>query len=95
MITFVIFRADTMNYAIDMIGHLFYGTGSNALTFSLLTPIYITAFIFAVITASKLGEAIYSRTKQWIRSIFSILIYVLSIIMLISGGYNPFIYFRF
>ena len=95
MITFVVFRADSIGYALKMIGKLFYGNGSNAIAFSLLTPDYLIAFMLAIVLASSLLDKVMLKTKTWILRICSVFIYIISIIMLISGGYNPFIYFRF
>ena len=95
MLTFIIFRADSLSYAIDMIGRLFVGEGSNAVAFSLLTPTYIIALVCAVVFSSSVLDKIIQNAKIWILSILSIIVYLISIMMLITGGYNPFIYFRF
>lgn len=95
MITFVIFRADTISYGLQMIGRLFGRGGSNALAFSLLDPTYLIALVMAVILSSKILDGILAKSKTWILRTASVLVYLASIVMLISGGYNPFIYFRF
>ena len=95
IISFIVFRADNLTYAMRMIGRLFTGSGSDSIAFSMLTPEYLFAFVLAVVFASTLPDIVITKIKTWILRILSILVYVVSVIMLISGGYNPFIYFRF
>lgn len=95
IITFVIFRADNMAYALQMIGRMFSGTGSDAVAISMLTPDYCIALGLAVVLSTTLIDKAFGKAKVWVMRLLSIVIYIVSIIMLISGGYNPFIYFRF
>jgi len=95
MVSFIVFRADNLRYAAGMIGRLFVGGGSNSVAFSLVTPMYIAAMVFAVILSSHLCDKLFSKVGTWVWRVLSIFIYVLSLAMLIIGGYNPFIYFRF
>lgn len=95
MVAFIIFRADTLTYGVKMIGRLFAGSGSNALAFSLLTPQYLIALVAAVILSTTLPDKIMSVSKTWILRVLSVFVYLVSLAMLVAGGYNPFIYFRF
>lgn len=95
MVAFVIFRADNLSMAGTMIGKLVNGTGSDVIAFSLLTPVYLIALGFAVVCSTDLWGRISSKINVGLVQLFSLVIYVASIIMLINGGYNPFIYFRF
>ena len=94
-LTFVVFRADNLRYAVGMIGRMFVGDSNNAIAFSLLNPMYIVAFVMAVIFSSTIMDSVIAKTKSWILKLVSIALYVICIAMLITGGYNPFIYFRF
>jgi len=84
-----------LGYAFRMIGRMFGGEGSDSLALSLATPTYIIALVFAIFFSTSLPDIITRKINEWVLRILSILVYVASIIMLISGGYNPFIYFRF
>lgn len=95
MFAFVIFRADSLGYAVGMIGRCFTAGGSNAIAFSQLTPVYLIALVFAVIISSSVTDRIFIRIRPNAARIMSLVVYIASLIMLISGGYNPFIYFRF
>ena len=95
MLTFIVFRADNLSYAFGMIGRLFGTGGGNATAFSLLTPTYIMAFVAAVIFASRIPDMVIEKLHAPTLRILSVLVYVAGIVSLISGGYNPFIYFRF
>lgn len=95
MLAFIFFRADSVVYALKMIGRLFCEGGSNAVAFSLITPTYILALVLAVILSSTLIDKVLEKTKIWMLRVFSVVIYIISIVMILSGGYNPFIYFRF
>jgi len=94
-LAFVIFRADNLSLGFGMIGRMFGGNGNDSVAFSLATPTYIIALILAVIFASSLPDVITKKTNEWVMRILSVFVYIVSIIMLISGGYNPFIYYRF
>jgi len=95
MVTFIIFRADSISYALKMIVRLFYGYGSNAKTFSLVTPMYLIALVLAIVFSTSLPNKVATKAGKWLPGILSVFVYIISILMLISGGYNPFIYFRF
>lgn len=94
-LTFVIFRADDLISAIKMIGRMFSGKGSNSVAFSLLDPTYLIALTMAVVFSSSLPDKIIPKCKTWVLGLISVPVYVICLVMLISGGYNPFIYFRF
>lgn len=95
MVAFVIFRADNLHIAWVVIGKLISGVGSDLVAFSLLTPVYLIALVLAVIFSSTILDRLVSKINKGVLQAFSIVVYVLCIAMLISGGYNPFIYFRF
>lgn len=94
-LTFIVFRADSMGDALRMIGRLFSTAGANSIAFSLMTPTYVIALVAAVILSFSVLGFTYGKIKEWVKRILSVIIYILSLCMLITGGYNPFIYFRF
>lgn len=94
-IAFVIFRADNLKIAITMIGNLVFGSGNNAIAFSLMTPTYLIALGLALVCSSSLPDRLVPKINLGVMQVFSISVYLVSIVMLITGGYNPFIYFRF
>lgn len=95
MIAFIIFRADNLVVATTMIGKLFGGYGSNTIAFSCITPTYMIALILATAYSTTLVGRIGSKMPSWVLQVLSILVFVISVAMIIAGGYNPFIYFRF
>lgn len=95
MAAFIIFRADSLGVAVTMIGKLFGGLGSNAIAFSCITPTYLIALILALVCSSAWLNGLVEKTRTWVLQLFSLLVFVISVAMIIAGGYNPFIYFRF
>ena len=95
MLTFVVFRADSLGYAFGMISRLFSSGGSNSVAFSNITSVYLIALVLAVVFSSTILDKLIAKTKTWIMGVISIVVYLASVMMLVSGGYNPFIYFKF
>lgn len=95
MIAFVVFRADNLSIAVTMIGKLFGGTGSDAIAFSCITPLYLIALVLAIVCSSTWLDRFVGKMRTWILQAFSLIVFVVSVAMIIAGGYNPFIYFRF
>lgn len=95
MAAFVLFRADNLVLAAKMLGRMLGGGTRDVVALSLCTPNYVIALVLAVILSTPLTDKVLTKIKTWIVAIASIAMYVICIIMLISGGYNPFIYFRF
>ena len=108
MLLFVIFRADSLTQAFTVISHMFTGGMSSYGLFlfrSLLDPaacvVILLAFLFAgrlpKLAAERLGRAEASGTAlfQALTALFSLALYILCIMSLARGGFNPFIYFQF
>lgn len=107
-IGFVIFRADTMTQAFQMISQMFCGWdfSSSKMIFTVeqLTPMFIFTFIAAIVGSAPLVEWVQ---KRWNREsvtgiilqpasyVFTVILLLLCMLSLASGTYNPFIYFRF
>ena len=108
VLAFVIFRADNMSQAFDIIGRMF-GIGvccgsSNYILISLLTPFNIFAFVlglvFMIPWSDKILDKIKKNEKMYnmyyvVSGIVLMIALVLCMITLASDSYNPFIYFRF
>lgn len=109
VVSFVVFRADTLGDAVFIIGQMFFGfsmTGNAAIGtryfISMLTPYFIVIFIISIIfsvpAAEKISKwKILQKNSRYIYCsyILSIAILVLCILNLSSQSYNPFIYFQF
>ena len=107
VLAFVLFRADTLTQGFRLIGRMFcFSAGDAAVNAEILSGaslMFVIAFFFALLlsmpvfpmlrkkaSAGKLC-AVYEHGSYLI----SLVIFGLSILSLVSGSYNPFIYFRF
>ncbi len=108
MLLFVVFRADSLSQAFTVIGNTFSGAVSEYglyLFRSYLNPaacfVILVAFAFAGSLPGRIktrAEAL-SREKEVeigvIKAVFFLALYLLCIMDLARGGFNPFIYFQF
>lgn len=106
MIGWVMFRADTISYAVQYVGAMFGANGSTPALFvnSQFVVTMIIAAFFSFFALTKAGdkalEFFFNRkaynTGQyiWVGLIIIILL-VLSASFILKGSFNPFIYFRF
>ena len=109
MVTFVIFRCDTLGEGINVIRTMFVGWSfSNASTIAFmeqLTPVFIITSIVAIAMAGslpgKLREYI-EKNETRLGGRVAVACYATTFVLLVaciltlsSGTYNPFIYFRF
>ena len=102
---FVIFRADSITQAFKMIALMFGGSASSYGAFlcrSLLTPaafaVLFVSILFAGNLPTRLKEAVSMRESaagQIAADLFFLVIYILCLMSLARGGFNPFIYFQF
>ena len=97
---FVFFRADTMTQGAMIVRRMFTGFHMNAGALSLvmqqLTPVYLLTLVCALIAATPVHR-ILSRNEAYSRLtyMFSLAGFLLCVLSLAGGTYNPFIYFRF
>ena len=106
MVGWVLFRADTLSYAIQYIGSMFGAYGNAPVAFSnpqFVTTLIIAAF-FSFFGLTKVGNQCLDfffnkkayNTRQYILvGILMIILLVLSASFILKGSFNPFIYFRF
>lgn len=105
--TFVIFRADTVSQGFAMIGNMFHPVAG---TFAVNTTIVSSISVLFLVTLGlaiafstpivpwikqKLSTTKMAVATEYISYVVTLVIFVLSILFLISSEYNPFIYFRF
>ena len=106
MIGWVLFRSDTIGYAMQYIGAMFGANGSSPALFvnsQFVVTIIIAAF-FSFFGLTKAGEKaldfFFNRKEYntgqviWVGLIMIILL-VLSASFILKGSFNPFIYFKF
>ena len=105
IVGFVIFRSDNIGYAVAYIGKMFSFTsaGGAGLLLSMLTPVFIVTFIFALVACTPVVAFVSDRIKgKRIYNILNVISYAITFVLLFlcilglaADSYNPFIYFRF
>jgi alginate O-acetyltransferase complex protein AlgI len=105
VIGWVIFRSEDLGYATRFIARMFNPFAAGG-TFSQVRyllvqylPEWIAALVFSLPIARFLTER-FAKQSEWrltyiVRAVFVFAVFALSVISLISSGFNPFIYFRF
>jgi len=103
VIGWVFFRADDLNHALNYLNKMFvYDSGNISLNsylsfihLNLHTYIFfVVAIVFAMPSYSFLTKLI-NQSNRGLHKLSLILLFLLSIVYLVAGSYNPFIYFRF
>lgn len=106
IVTFVIFRADTLTQGFCIISRMFSYGGDPRVTsglLSLFTPLFLVTLAAAVILSQPVVPTIGAKAEANLsRPVCDVIsyilaggVYVLSLLVLSENGYNPFIYFRF
>ena len=107
VVTFVIFRADSVSQGFGVIAAMFGAhtpdAAATATVLSMLNGLVIVSFVFGVILSTPIVPFIRERIKG--RSFYpaaeyagytaTLFIFALCVLSLVSSSYNPFIYFRF
>ena len=107
VITFVIFRADTLSQGMGIIANMFTGAKGvmsvNSQVLACINPLVIITFILGLFAATP----IYQKVREKVSSMKnfklynalsyagSVVLFTACILLLVSSKYNPFIYFRF
>lgn len=104
LVGWVLFRAESLDYAIDFTGRMFSFTGGPAVYMSQKVWIILIigaffAFWGSVGSIEKWQEKLFAK-KQKISTLVlmtgtSVVLFILSLASITSSGFNPFIYFRF
>ena len=107
VVTFVLFRADTLSQGFALIADMFTlraGDASvNALILSNISALFLISFAFALLLSTpvfriareKAAVSRFAAHYEYLSYIGSLAIFALCILSLVSSSYNPFIYFRF
>ena len=99
MIGFVIFRADSMGQAWRFIVSMFsFGaTAAGTMTAaSVMSPLFIITTIVAMVACTPVLKGLPdNRATQFAGKAATVILYLLCIMEIAAGSYNPFIYFRF
>lgn len=107
LLTFVIFRADSLSQAGKIMVKMFSGaSGDMAVNSTILAGVSvmtIVALIFAVIFATPVAKLISEKMEvtklkgaaEHLQYAGTLVLFAFCILLLISSEYNPFIYFRF
>lgn len=99
MIGFVIFRADSMRQAVHFIVSMF-SFGATAVgtmtAVSVMSPLFIITLIIAAVACTPVLRMLpKNAVTRLLGMVLTIILYMLCIMEIAAGSYNPFIYFRF
>ncbi len=104
---FVLFRADTLSQGFGVLGAMFSPSVGDpaacASFFALFSPAAILSFLFALLLSTPVFRLLRQKAEKagcaevynYASCAGSLLLFALSALSLVSGSYNPFIYFRF
>lgn len=104
---FVLFRASSFDQGIMMMGQMVAGFhfeyACTSLALQQLTPLLIVTFAASLVAATPIKLALQKRLERSkhrlffdaVSYLFAFALFALCMLDLASGGYNPFIYFRF
>lgn len=108
LLAFVMFRADSISHGFVLLSNMFRAnignSGLNALILGNVNGLFITSLVFAIIFSAPVAKVVGNVVKKSkykvvifepILYIGTLIMFMTCIIMLVSSGYNPFIYFRF
>ena len=104
VVGWVIFRSESMGFAIDFIDKMFsFNSGAVIKPDTEFWTIFVIAVLFSFFTAIKPGfkieQKVFYGDYTWSRyitmGIICMVLLVLSVASITSSGFNPFIYFRF
>ena len=99
MIGFVIFRSDSMRQAVHFIASMF-SFGATAVgtmtAVSVMSPLFIITLIIAAVACTPVLRMLpKNAVTRLLGMVLTIILYMLCIMEIAAGSYNPFIYFRF
>ena len=105
LVGWVFFRSENLGYSIDFLKSMF-GFTKNTEIYSIsffTTPKFILIIMFAILGSTpfvnkvflKINEDETCKNNMFVRDLYLAALFVISIILLSSSTYNPFIYFRF
>ena len=107
VITFVLFRADTLEQGFGIVANMFNGaqgiSSVNSQVLGCINPLFIIAFVLGIFAATPIYQKIREKLSKkagfkiynYATYAGSIAVFFICILLLVSSKYNPFIYFRF
>lgn len=101
MLTFVIFRSDTIEYGVRFIISMFvFSENANiSKAIEFFNPYNITIFVIGIFLAfglqRRIARLVSKETASFFGYISSLILFGLCLINISASSYNPFIYFRF
>ena len=102
MLGWMIFRADSLHEGIQYIGSMFCLTGNQGIDYNALLYLkeYAYYYVFGLIISVPIIKTINKKfsDKRWwyyTKSLLLIVILIISVSYMVTGSYNPFIYFNF
>ncbi len=103
MTGWVLFRSDTVYQAAGYLGQMFGGEAGNYMVVSFLSMKVVLAFATGILCAGfvqRLTKGIYEKIRMRLPVMacdlcVQAVVLALSILLMVSGTYNPFIYFQF
>ncbi len=99
IIGFVIFRADTMTQAVAFIRNMFtFGrTQAGFMTAaSVMSPLFVITMVIAAVACTPVVRLVpKNKAARTAGRVCTVVLYLLCIMEIAAGSYNPFIYFRF
>ncbi|MBQ4232234.1 MAG: MBOAT family protein [Lachnospiraceae bacterium] len=107
VLAFVIFRADSLTQGFGIIKDMFtFNEGvhsANVAVMACISQLFVITFIFAILLSAPICRYIRGKVEakgdvkvyNYLSYTGSFVIFIMSVLTLISSSYNPFIYFRF
>lgn len=100
LITWVFFRSENFEVAARYLGSMF-GLGGDAPAAGILAGELLRPMNFLFLTLAVLVTWVTPRTANWLEKLtpgkiaFGLLLFVISLAMMFTQGFNPFLYFQF
>lgn len=91
----VLFRSDDIHSAFLFIGRMFTGGIDLRVLLRFLSFGSIIAFVLAILFSGFLQTKLKLFNNKKVMSVCAIILYVVSLVFMVNGTYNPFIYFQF
>lgn len=95
MLGWVVFRSDNITQAIIYLKNMFFLNNNPVSDYNFI--LYIREYAFFLIPGIIFSMPVYKyiRKNEWIKNVFLILVFAVSVSYIVRGTYNPFIYFNF
>lgn len=101
VVLWVIFRADDLGAAVVYLGNMF-GVGASGFVDAAFIqylkgtwPVFVVAIIGCTPVIKKLFQQLERKKLGWIEPIWVVMIFIVTVLQVVSSTYNPFIYFNF